>query len=58
MSLGSDEITETQESLERKGYEGIDDHAQQPGVEDGFEGIGLGVLEFARIAHGRLETVG
>ena len=52
------ELAEPQETLERERHQRVGGDAQQPGIEDRLEGIGLRILEFARVANRRFEAVG
>ena len=48
----------TQHTLEGEGYDEEEQAAEQAGIEDRLEGIGLRIPELARIAHRGLKTVG
>ena len=54
---GFHQLAQAEKALEGERHERIDQHAQQAGVEDRLERIGLGVLEFPRVAHRRFEAV-
>ena len=50
--------SQTQKPLKREGHQGIHHDAEQAGIENRLERIGLGILQFGGVANGRFKTVG
>ncbi len=55
---GQSLCSQAQKALKGEGYEGVHDHAQQTGIKNSFERVGLGVFQFRRVADRGFKSIG